>query len=446
MRAITIIIPWAAAVLALTACPLASGGPYSAALNDPDNPFDAPVPGFTGPHGAGKARLVTGLDDEGEPLLVNPGNFVHPLFFAWADEVADHVPSEFVTADFNDPLFALGPVTGDNFHVVSLGDMTAAQIDNGDPPGTITVRFAKPIRDLTGADFVVFENALIAESNESGAVAGQVFGELAYVEVSADGENFTRFPAESLIAAAVGGYGSINATDLRNLAGKHNNAGGESWGTPFDLAQLGISEIQYIRLVDIPGSGAFTDHAGRPIYDPWKTFGSGGFDLEAVGAISIGMTYGEWPQLETLAADKRGEADDEDGDGIANLLEYAFGRLPGFPEGGENLPLCRMIDVDGQAHGAIEFVRDERLTDLVYEVQVSPSLAESGWTTIALSSGGGAVQAADGHNPVISETSASPLASIGVLRKVSVRETLSAAVNPRRFFRVKVSISSTPGS
>jgi hypothetical protein len=432
-----------AAVL-VAAGQLASGGPYSGALNDPTNLFDAPVPGFTGPHGIGKAKIITGLDAEGEPLVVNPDNFVYPLFFAWADEVVDYAPSEFVTADYSDPYYALGPVTGDNFDVVSLGDMGAQAIANGDPPGTITLRFAKPIRDLTGADFVVFENALIAENIESGAVAGQVFGELAYVEVSADGENFTRFPSESLTAAAVGGYGSIDATNVRNLAGKHCNAGGESWGTPFDLSELGLSEIQYIRLVDIPGTGAFTDSADRPIYDPHKTFGSGGFDLEAVGAISVGMTYGEWPQLETLAADKRGEADDPDGDGIANLLEYAFGRLPGIPESGENLPLCRMIDVDGQAHAAIEFVRDERLTDLVYEVQFSPSLAESDWTTIALSSGGGAVQAADGHSPVISEISASPLASIGVLRRVSVRETLPAAGIARRFFRVKVSISSTP--
>ncbi len=445
MRAI-IIIRWAAAVLVLAAGPLASGGPYSAALNDPSNPFDAPVPGFTGPHGAGKARLVTGLDDEGEPLIVNPGNFVHPLFFAWADEVVDYTPSEFVQTDFSDPLQALGPVTGDNFHVVSLGDMTAQNIANENPPGTITVRFAKPIRDLSGADFVVFENALIAESIESGAVAGQVFGELAYVEVSVDGENFTRFPSESLTAAAVGGYGSINATNVRNLAGKHSNAGGESWGTPFDLSELGLSEIQYIRLVDIPGTGAFTDSADRPIYDPHKTFGSGGFDLEAVGAISVGMTYDEWPQLETLAPDMRGEADDPDGDGIANLLEYAFGRVPGYPDGVDNLPLCRMIDVDGQAHAAIEFVRDERLTDLVYEVQVSPSLAESDWTTIARSTGGGPVLAVGGHSPVISETSASPLASIGVMRMVSLRETLPAAVNARRFFRVKVSITPTSQS
>ena len=429
-----------AAVL-VAAGQLASGGPYSGALNDPTNPFDAPVPGFIGSHGAGKARLVTGFDVEGVPLINNPDNFVQPLFFAWADEVVDYAPSELVTADFNDPYYALSRVTGDNWDVVSLGDMSAQAITNGDPPGTITLRFIKPIFDLAGADFVIFENALIAETSQLGAVVGQVFGELAYVEVSADGENFTRFPSESLTAAAVGGYGSINATNVRNLAGKHSNAGGECWGTPFDLAELGLSEIQYIRLVDIPGTGAFTDSVGRPIYDPHKTFGSGGFDLEAVGAISVGMTYAEWPQLETLAADQRGEADDADGDGIVNLLEYAFARVPGFPDDVENLPLCRLIDVVGQAHAAIEFVRDERLVDLIYEVQASPSLAESDWTTIARSAGGGPVLAVSGHSPVISEISASPLASIGVLRKVLLRDGLPVSSNSKRFFRVKIFIT-----
>jgi hypothetical protein len=432
-------IPRAAAVIALAAAPLAHGGPYSGALNDSTNPYDAPVPGFIGPHGAGKARLVS-LDGEGNPLIVNPDNFVNPLFFAWAEEVMDYVASEFVQTDFNDPFYALGPVTGDNWDVVSLGDMTAQQIANSLPPGTITLRLARPVRDLSGADFVVFENGLIAGVvTDDGSVVGQIFGELAYVEVSADGENFTRFLATSLTPAAVNAYGSIDATNVRNLAGKHANAGGESWGTPFDLADVGLSEITHIRIVDIPGNGAFTDSEGRPIYDPHKTFGSGGFDLEAVGAISTTMTYADWPQLGTLPEGLRGEADDADGDGVANLLEYAFGRVPGFADGSTNLPVCRMVETAGQRFGAIEFIRDERLTDLIYEVQVSSSMAGHDWTTIARSTAGAALQALAGHNPVISESSASPVASIGVLRKVTVREESPVSAGSRRFFRVKVS-------
>lgn len=430
------------AALSLAAVPIAFCGPYSVSLDDPLNAFDSPVPGFVGPHGSGKTRIVIGLDDESNEIVIHPDNFVNPLFFAWAGEVVDYAASEFVQADFSDPSNALGPVTGDNWDVVSLGDMTSTQISDGVPPGTITLRLARPVRDLTGADFVVYENGIIAGTNESGAVAGQIFGELAYVEVSADGESFTRFPATSLTSSPVNAYGSFDATNIRNLAGKHANANGECWGTPFDLAELGLSEIQYIRIVDIPGSGALTDNEGRPIYDPSKTFGSGGFDLEAVGAISSLMNYGEWPQLETLPADKRGENTDADGDGVSNLLEYAFGRLPGIPDGAANLPEFRLVEVNGQPHGSIEFVRDERLIDLAYEVQASASLDENDWTTIARSSAGGALQALEGHAPVISESSAAPLASIGVLRKVSLRWESPVIAGARRFFRVKITINS----
>ena len=47
-------------------------------------------------------------------------------------------------------------------------------------------------------------------------------------------------------------------------------------------------------LVDIPGTGQFFDSTGWPIYDPSVTEGSGGFDLEAVGAISVPMTFAAW--------------------------------------------------------------------------------------------------------------------------------------------------------
>ena len=84
---------------------------------------------------------------------------------------------------------------------------------------------------------------------------------------------------------------------MYNLAGKHVNAYGNSWGTPFDLenladdplvigGQVNLDEINFARIVDIPGSGDFLDSSGDPIYDAWHTWGSGGVDLEAVGVIN----------------------------------------------------------------------------------------------------------------------------------------------------------------
>ncbi len=410
-------------------------GPYSAGLDDPGNSEDAPVPGFLGPHGSGKARLeIFGGDGNGDPMFEHPDNFVNPLFFAWADAVEDYQASDFVALSFADPEVALGPVTGDNFHVVSLGDSAVGS----STPGTITVRLSKPILNLTGADFVVFENGHIAQSNFGGAGIGGIFGELAHVWVSDDGANFVRFSAVSLTAARVDRYGLLNPTRIKNLAGKHANALGDSWGTPFDLAEVNLTEITHVRLVDIPGDGRVVDGSGRLIYDPWQTFGSGGFDLDAVGGISTLMNYAQWPALGKIAPAFRGMNDDPDGDGLDNLLEYAFARVPWLTDAAEALPKIRFVAVGSETFSELSFLRDERLIDLVYEVQVSQSLVGDSWATIAQSTAGGPLLAVGSHPLSISETSASSVASVGVIRRVAVRDAIPISAASSRFLRVKV--------
>lgn len=430
-------LPWLAPALLGLVLP-AAAGPYSASSGDPLNAFDAPVPGFVGPHGIGKARLYTfELDDEGQEIFENPDNYVNPLFFGWASEAAFYQSSETVAVSFSDPERALGPVSGDNFDVVSLGDQSATSILLGNSPGTITLAFAKPIRDLSGADFVIFENGHITETNEGGAGIGGIFAELAYVEVSADGENFTRLPATSLNAAlaVLPGFGtrfaSIDATNVFNLAGKHVNAFGQSWGTPFDLAASGLAQITHIRLVDVPGSGAYKDSAERPIYDAWKTISSGGFDLEAIGAISVSMTYGEWPQLEAVPAGKRGPADDPDGDGVPNLLEYANGTLPWQADA------VRPVLVSDAGSKGLSFLRDERTGDLRYEVQVSENAVT--WVTMASAEGSAPLQPVSGQTPVITDVSAGTIRSVGVIRRTTVSEQPPAG-STRRLYRLKVTL------
>ena len=411
----------------LLAAGFVAAGPYSAALDDPVNPYDAPVPGFIGRHGIGKARLQSGVDENGNPVFQNPDNYVNPLFFAWAGSVVDYNRAD-GDLSYSDPSRALGEVTGANFDVVSLGDLTASRIAAGNPVGSITLELARPVRNLSGADFVVFENGLVARSNTGGAGSGGILAELAYVEVSSNGLDFVRFPPTSLTPSAVGGYGSISATNVYNLAGKHVNSYATSWGTPFDLAQVGLQEVTHIRLVDIPGDGSFKDRAGSSIYDAWLTFGSGGFDLEAVGVISSAMTYDQWPPLQHLAISQRGAADDPDGDGLPNLLEYAFGRSPWQADAGGAGPNFREMEFC--------FTRDERLVDLTYSVQVSGSLASGSWTTLASSVGGTPLQAAAGKFPVISESPASGISSIGVFREVRIRE---ASPGPQSYFRIEIS-------
>ena len=239
---------------------------------------------------------------------------VNPIFRGWATAVVSYNPAPGVDLQWSNPNKALGRVTGYGFDIVSLGDLNSEQIERSEEPGEITLSFSETICNGAGYDFTVFENGLFSRINTTGgSVAGQMFAELAYVEVSSNGQDFARFPAVSLTAAPVGSYGTIEISKVYNLAGKHPNAGGFCAGTPFDLQELAedsdvvsglvdINNIKYVRLVDIPGSGDFYDDAARhidpgawssgtsytnnhPIYDAWVTFGSSGFDVEAVGVL-----------------------------------------------------------------------------------------------------------------------------------------------------------------
>lgn len=404
----------------------AFAGPYSLGLDDPDNEYDAPIPGFVGPSGTGST---------------GSGNYLNPLFFAWAWQVINYSPAPGVAPSWSDPTLALGPVTGDNFDIVSLGDLNATQLNQGVPPGSITLQLAAPIANLSGADFAIFENAF--------GTATSVFAELAFVEVSTDGVTFARFPSISLTSSPPGPYGTLNPADLYNLAGKHLNAYGQSWGTPFDLDDLldhpavlagwiNLMEIHYIRLVDIPGSGAFTDSQGRPIYDAWLTFGSGGFDLEAIGAISRPVTYAQWVNLKGLPPTHSAPTADASGDGLPNLIAYATGRMPDRPDNSE--PWAR-TDLSGE-HLAVEFTRDERAIQAILEVQISSNLTQ--WETLARSTHGQPLQPQPGKHPLITEERASEIATIGVLRRVRVEDEVPIGTGPARFIRVRVALAHEP--
>jgi hypothetical protein len=247
----------------------AQAGPYSMAANDPTNPYDAPIPGFVGPEGDGTA--------EGD-------NYVNPEFISWAMGHVNYLPAPGVASGFDVPSYAYGPVTGGHADTVSLGDLPGPGT-----PGEITMTFDLAIRNGVGADFAVFENAF--------PNLGGYFAELAYVEVSTDNVNFAGFECDSLTSGPVGAFHRIDPTDVYNLAGKHSNIYTQSWGTPFDLEQLtghalvtaglvDLNNINYVRLIDVPGSGDFVDSQGDPIYDPWETVNSGGFDLEALGVLN----------------------------------------------------------------------------------------------------------------------------------------------------------------
>lgn len=282
-------------------------GPYSGGVGNPNdhNAYDEPIPGFIGPDGDGR---------------VTNNNQINPVFMAWATGYVDYSPAPGVSSGFQSPERFTGAVTGNNFDIVSLGDLNQAQIDawladpeNNPGPGEITLTFASGIGNGAGADFAVFENGFFSNFTipATGSVEGTLFGELAYVEVSSNGVDFARFASHCLQPARVGAYGTFDPTGYYNLAGKHANAYGQSWGTPFDLDGLrdhalvlsgavDLNNIGYVRLIDIPGSGDFLDAYGNPIYDAWVTWGSGGADLDAIGVLNTAIAPIPEPATFTL--------------------------------------------------------------------------------------------------------------------------------------------------
>jgi len=186
-------------------------------------------------------------------------------FTAWATGWTGYQAGTDVDAGWQTPQKALGKAVGDSFDVVSLG--------NG---GSITLTFTQPIANGEGSDFAVFENSF-----------SDTFLELACVEVSSNGADFYRFPNYSYTSSKVGAFGATDPTNISGLAGKYR----QGYGTPFDLSELAgiagldLNNIGYVRIKDILGNGTDRDSLGNPIYDPYKTTGSAGFDLDAIGVI-----------------------------------------------------------------------------------------------------------------------------------------------------------------
>lgn len=131
--------------------------------------------------------------------------------------------------------------------------------------GTITLGLKRSvIVDGPGADFTVFENAFRYG-------AGRIYAEPATVEVSRDGATWTMFPFDSL--------------DGRGLAGTTPTSGQDpydpsrSGGNSYDLADVGIDSVRWVRITDV--TGMILSNPKSPLYDPTLT----GFDLDVVLAL-----------------------------------------------------------------------------------------------------------------------------------------------------------------
>lgn len=194
-----------------------------------------------------------------------------PRLFQWAAGWEAPVWGGELDPSWQDLTRALGPATGAWDDATSLG--------NG---GALTMVFEAPIADGPGPDLAVFENGF-----------SERFLELAWVEVSSNGRDFARFASLSLQREPVAAYGTLDPREVLGVAGRFR----AGFGVTFDLGTLAqapevltgrvdLSAITHVRVVDIVGDGSAMDALGHPIFDPTPTFGSAGFDLEAIGAIA----------------------------------------------------------------------------------------------------------------------------------------------------------------
>jgi hypothetical protein len=143
--------------------------------------------------------------------------------------------------------------------------------------GEIIVSFApNAIVDGPGVDFLVFENPFWINGNPD-----DLYDEPGEVSVSEDGVNWVAFPCTAPQSApppygACGGWHIVYSTPDNGIDPLDPKVAG---GDPFDLAQIGVSRAQFVRIVDK------TEESCTPSGDTKKN----GFDLDAIGIVNAEM-------------------------------------------------------------------------------------------------------------------------------------------------------------
>jgi hypothetical protein len=121
---------------------------------------------------------------------------------------------------------------------------------------------------------------------------------------------------------------------------------------------------------------------------------------------------------------------DDDGDGLQNQIEYAYGLSPVSRDATSDFTATTAPAPDDATDFIVTFRRDTNATDLTWRLQISPDL--SGWTTIALCSGSSSASDENGGE-IVSEDGL-----IDAVNLVTVKATLPAGSNRRQFVRLEV--------
>jgi surface-anchored protein len=122
--------------------------------------------------------------------------------------------------------------------------------------------------------------------------------------------------------------------------------------------------------------------------------------------------------LPATATNIAGAGADPDGDGIVNLLEYAFGNNPNLAHH-TNAPAVTFVNVGGTNYGALQYTHSTNATDLTFDVRASSALG--GFTGNLINTAG--------------------VVTNGSVEKVIVRDSISKEQTTNRFYQLRVKLN-----
>jgi len=155
------------------------------------------------------------------------------------------------------------PLGGGDLH----GSLDVLSLGTG---GEVVVSFGdNAIEDAPGPDFIVFENAF-----EIGSAMGDVFAEPGEVSVSEDGTNWKTYPCTATAApyGACAGWHPVYSTPDNGISPFDPKTAG---GDAFDLADVGLTEVRFVRIVDKTSAACAMG----------SSINTNGFDLDAISII-----------------------------------------------------------------------------------------------------------------------------------------------------------------
>jgi hypothetical protein len=133
--------------------------------------------------------------------------------------------------------------------------------------GTITVEFVdNEVIDGEGPDLLIFENPFLKAPGDD---PDNGYFELARVEVSFDGKEWKEFPFNQITRKGCAGHHPVLADPPENDADPTDPE--KAGGDPFDLKDLGLKVVRFVRITDLENASGAD--------------GTAGFDLDALAAV-----------------------------------------------------------------------------------------------------------------------------------------------------------------